>query len=775
MIHTASQLAAHYVRQGWPVLPLHYIADTGECSCGGQGSNPKCKPGKHPFAKFAPNGSKSATTDGAAVRTWFERMPYNIGIATGAASGIFVLDRDDLDGGDCSLEQLEAIHGALPPTLKQKTGNGMHYLFKLPAGVDLSNSQKTLGAGLDTRGTGGYICAAPSIHVSGNVYKWVDCDLPTSDMLAEIPSWVIEKLQSKDSNTKPSVMSAILGSAGEFQWPDKISDGEGRESFLVKAAGHLRGKGNEQGMIERTLLDYNKLHNSPPLGDDVVLDRARRYQGFAVIDTLSVTDWPNPEPLTDQLRPVKPFDFHLLPSTLRPWVEDASERMGCAPDFVAVAAMVAAGSVLGNRIGMRPKGADAEWIEFPNLWGAVVGRPSVMKSPAIAQGLGPLRRLEDKARSSHDALFRQFEINQRQYEDDLADYRRQRRQKSPTGNNAAPVAPVEPIAKRYMVIDSTVEALGVVCKNNPHGVLTFRDELSGLISKLTEEGEETHRAFYLQAWNGNGSYSFDRIGRGSTYIPKLCLSLMGGIQPARLQGLISNTVRGGQQDDGLLARFQLIVYPDNDNEGYLDRVPQHQALKAVHDLFDYLDQLTPASIGAGCPIGSETPTIGFSADAQVRFACWYQSMQKHLKSAELHPAEESHFTKYRKLIPVLAMLLHITERRAGPIQSDSFDKAVDWQKYLHSHARRIYTLATNSGIQNAKLLASRINSGKLKDRFSVRDVYQMGWTGLAAPEDVKAATDILVDHNWLRAVEERGGGRPTIKYTINPKLGKGGK
>ena len=770
MMHATLALALHYCNLGWPVLPLHYITDVGTCSCGGPTVNPKCKPGKHPFATLAAQGVKSATTDPATAQKWFDGRPYNIGVATGPESGIFVLDRDDKDGGAESLQKLEAQHGALTPTLIQRTGNGAHYVFRLPSGLDLRNSQKKLGAGLDTRGFGGYICAPPSVHQSGRTYAWIDSEFPTLDKIADPPSWLINLLQSTTAKPKQSIMTPIASPNGEFHWPDKIHDGEGREDFLLRAAGHLRSKGIDQKLIEPILIDYNRSRIHPPLTEDEVLDRARRYQGLSVAEISSNVDWPDPEPLNDQLRPVEKFDFNLLPSTLRPWVEDASERMGCAPDFIAVTILVAAGNVIGNRIGVHPKASDRDWIEYPNLWGAVVGRPSVMKSPAITQGLLPLRALEDRARSKFGAAYHQFEIAQKQHEEDLAEHRRQRRQKSASTNSQAPTPPVAPIEKRYVVVDTTVEALGVVCKNNPQGVLAFRDELSGLLAKLSEEGEETHRAFYLQAWNGSGAYSFDRITRASLYIPKLCLSMLGGIQPSRLQGLVSNTVRGGQQDDGLLARIQLIVYPDSDVESYVDRTPRIEAAKAAFELFDYLDQLTPESVGAIRPIGSDAGILGFTPDAQPEFAKWLQAHQQHLRSANMHPAEESHRSKYRKLIPALALLLHLAERRSGPIQLDSFLKALDWQRYLQSHARRIYTLAQRQGMQQAESLANRIRAGKLKDGFTCRDVYQQGWTGLVTPDDVQGAIKILLDHQWLRAVEERTGGRPTTKYIINPLL-----
>jgi putative DNA primase/helicase len=97
---------------------------------------------------------------------------------------------------------------------------------------------------------------------------------------------------------------------------------------------------------------------------------------------------------------VEPFIPGLLPPALRPWVMDIAERMQCPPDFTGAAAIVALGSAIGRRCGIRPKRHD-DWTVVPNLWGAVIGRPGVLKSPAVEETLRPLRRLEAEAGEAH--------------------------------------------------------------------------------------------------------------------------------------------------------------------------------------------------------------------------------------------------------------------------------------------------------------------------------------------------------------------------------------
>src|SRR5215470_17984700 len=127
---------------------------------------------KRPLA--GSRGLKDATTNRGQIGVWWgvDHPDANIGIATGAVSGITVLDVDTKNGarGAETLAALVAQHDALPQTLEQTTpSGGMHYIFQHAPGV--GNSAGTLGPGLDVRGDGGYIVVAPSVTDQG-VYAW---------------------------------------------------------------------------------------------------------------------------------------------------------------------------------------------------------------------------------------------------------------------------------------------------------------------------------------------------------------------------------------------------------------------------------------------------------------------------------------------------------------------------------------------------------------------------------------------------------------------------
>src|ERR1700758_4094114 len=104
-------------------------------------------------------GCKDATTDTVAIQTWWQENPrYNLGIATGAISGIFVvdIDGDGDDDGEVELRKLTDQHGALPPTVEVITARGRHLYFKHPA-VLVRNSAGKVAPGIDVRGDGGFV------------------------------------------------------------------------------------------------------------------------------------------------------------------------------------------------------------------------------------------------------------------------------------------------------------------------------------------------------------------------------------------------------------------------------------------------------------------------------------------------------------------------------------------------------------------------------------------------------------------------------------------
>ncbi len=127
-----------------------------------------CRPGnKEPIGSLVPNGCLDATTDAETIKGWWTKCPSaNIGLATGPKSGLAVVDLDGQEG-IASGNRL-----GLSSNICALTGNGKQLFYSDTEGK-LKNSVKKLAPGIDTRGTGGYIVAPPSLHPNGKRYAWL--------------------------------------------------------------------------------------------------------------------------------------------------------------------------------------------------------------------------------------------------------------------------------------------------------------------------------------------------------------------------------------------------------------------------------------------------------------------------------------------------------------------------------------------------------------------------------------------------------------------------
>ena len=185
----AGEAAAFYAGQlGWPVVPIAGMVGE-HCGCRRRAA---CEhPAKHPLT---PGGIKAASTDLDRVREWWAHWPWaGVGLVTGARSGLVAVDVDPAHGGRESLAALRGSGAELPRTLYARTGGGGWHLFYARPGSPVANATGRLGAralaGIDLRGDGGYVVAAPSGHRSGGRYAWAG----SPDALAAMPTWVAQR------------------------------------------------------------------------------------------------------------------------------------------------------------------------------------------------------------------------------------------------------------------------------------------------------------------------------------------------------------------------------------------------------------------------------------------------------------------------------------------------------------------------------------------------------------------------------------------------------
>ncbi|MDL5036726.1 DUF3987 domain-containing protein [Comamonas sp. Y6] len=576
--------------------------------------------------------------------------------------------------------------------------------------------------------------------------------------------------------------------AADDDWKTDGNPGLTKAREAAQAVGALLALPRFDGLRDDKATDFNDLHQSEGLeAVRACIEAAMTVQAMAESAPMpSSADtgaaWPDPTPLPDGLPAVMAFDEELMPVALRACVMDIAERMQCPPDFTAVGTLVALSSLIGARAVVKPKAHD-DWQVVTNLWGAIVGRPGVMKSPALSEVLKPLHRLEKAERELWQAELEAWELDCKVAE--LAEAANERQAKSLAAKDPAAARallepkdmPPKPAMRRYVINDATVEKLADLLVTNPWGTLVYRDEMHGLLCSMDKQGQEGARGFYLTGYDGNQGHAVDRIGRGESYVPRVCLAMLGGIQPGKIQSYVRDAVAGGSGDDGLLQRFGMTVWPDIKTEFvYVDRRPDLAARQAAWEVFERLNALQPANEDAAI-------VWSFSAHAQALFEEWMVPFEQEIRSDSLHPALVSHLSKYRKLVPALALIFALvdTPDSASIIHENELMRALAWADYLRSHAERLYAAAVVPETSGAQTLLAKLKGGKLSDahgnallQFTPRQVAVKHWAGLGTPDAVRKAADLLADYGWLvKDVVSLPGRRDSEIYVLHPQLLKG--
>ena len=210
-----------------------------------------------------PGGLKAATTNPDEIKAWWRDQPdYNVGIATGPTSHVFVVDVDG-DDGESALAKLEAQHTALPATVEAITGRGRHLYFEWP-NLLVRNSAGKLAPGIDVRGDGGYVVAPPSMHPSGRRYVW---SVDSANAFAAAPQWLLGRLTDSPQNgkqapTPPSEWEALVRNG--------ISEGA-RNASLAKLCGYLLRRHVDPLVALEIVAAVNDARCRPPLSRDEIL------------------------------------------------------------------------------------------------------------------------------------------------------------------------------------------------------------------------------------------------------------------------------------------------------------------------------------------------------------------------------------------------------------------------------------------------------------------------------------------------------------------------
>ena len=630
-------LALDYAARGWPVFPV-----------------PPGKKESYKSKKYSGGVNWGASTDSTQIHRDFARWPQaNIGIRCGKDAGVFVVDVDTLDGhgrdGLAELDRLTAKHGSLPQTVEAISPTGSrHFYFSYPVHTEVKNSESKVAPGIDVRGEGGMVIAAPSVKPEyPEPYHWVNA--PGLVDIAECPDWLLGLATALNDDGKPKAKrassaghtitddDAVLGwlyerhnTLSREDWvrlglalKDHFSD-RARDAFL-SFSNRFQGDISE-GEAER------QWDTSNPDGSVKIATAVHLLGGNA-----GVAGGPAESPVEDDCMPADLWAKYdapdlpvgLLPPLIEAFARKQAEVMGTDPAGVAMACLTVCAAAIPDGLKVQVKRHDQGWTQSARLWTALVGNPSAKKTPAINAASAPLKLLDS-------TLFKRYAAEQEDYD------------ALPVGAKKGKTPPQQ---RRHLLSDTTIEATQEVLKSSPDGIICLQDELGAFFGSMDKyssgKGSAKDRGFWLQSYDG-GTYAVNRVSRGASLIENLSVSLLGGIQPEPMRKIVSDSV-----DDGLIQRIiPVILKPAKVG---MD-VPTGPVNEAYDGLILALTQINPPSYA-----------LRYSEEAQcIRD----QAEVKHhglLLAEELSGKLASHFGKYDGIFARLSVLWHAIENAGRPM------------------------------------------------------------------------------------------------------------
>jgi hypothetical protein len=469
---------------------------------------------------------------------------------------------------------------------------------------------------------------------------------------------------------------------------------------------------------------------------------------------------PPAKPAEDDTAPTvarwKPFPVAALPSPFDAFVREVSKAMGCDPSFVALPLLAALAAAIGSTRRLVVKRG---WTEPAILWAAIVGESGTTKTPPFKQVMKPVRELQRQALAVHRDEKQEYETALAHYEKNMGMWRRDK------GYGDPPSKPQEPHAVRYVVADTTVEALAPILAENPRGLLLARDELAGWLGSFDRyaSGRGGDSAHWLSMHNGI-EMLVDRktSGAKTIYVDQAHVSIVGGIQPA----ILKRALGVEHWESGLAARL-LVTCPPRKPKVWTEADIDPETEATLFRLISRLYALQPAAAEDGRLVPEY---VVMSADAKRLWVDFYNTHGQ--EQADLTGDLSAAWSKLEAYAARLALVLHFARWAAedaslkpDEVDADSMRRAVTLAKWFKNETLRVYALLGEG--DDARAQSQLVEWIQRKGGVvSVRDL-QRGPRRYAHGDAAERALHDLVQAGLAKLVPSPAsakGGAPTVRY-----------
>lgn len=475
-------------------------------------------------------------------------------------------------------------------------------------------------------------------------------------------------------------------------------------------------------------------------------------EGFAALSSaLSRTEARAIEPVdmftdyaTSSLRP------ELLPPGISEYAYDQARVIGIAPEMVALACIGTIAAAVDDGFKVSVKGNEPKWRERACLWFMLIAPPGSKKSAAVKRAMAPLRAIDAELVGHHAAEMREFIPKEREYA--IRAKEAAKIAAKGQGFEEPPAPPDRPLQRRAIVSDVTTEKLGELLLDNPRGLLWYSDELAVWFATLQgySKGDAGRgRGMALQAYEG-GSYTFDRIGRGSVHVPNWSYSLIGTTQPDKIAELVSKA-----PDDGLLQRFIIVdittrpPLPDHDRPA--DPRIERQYEEALRNVWNTKP-------------GDDGTVVQLSDEAKADWRAFSNFINRTTGSEGLPTMLRGHMAKWEGMWPRLVLTYHawgcaLAGKHPGttPVSGRTTARVTAFMReFMLPQALRFYGGMASAG-DSVYGLAQKVAATILADRmarFNSRDLHRtMNAWRASAEQNRKGAIQLLKECGWIIGAE----------------------
>ncbi|MFH1356626.1 MAG: DUF3987 domain-containing protein [bacterium] len=735
----------YYAKKGKPVFPLHWITKEGTCSCG----NPSCgSAGKHPITRC---GFKDASTSITLIERRWEKWPNaNIGIPTGKASNLVVLDIDPRNGGDLSLEDLEDKYGKLPETVESLTGGGgRHIIFKHP-GYDIKCSANLLGKGLDIKADGGYIVVPPSNHISGKCYEWELSSSPGQIPVAEAPDFLLKQLNIK-SLVKTNIVQAI----------NEIPDGC-RNDSLFRLACSMRSRGFDENSIYLAIQNENKLKGTPPVDEKeirAIVKSSLRYKPSTSTDSPESPDyWEGPIPL-DKIDHPSELSANSMPESLYEICSHIAKVMKVPIELPYNLAMPIISTAIGSKISI----ATPIHEEKNPYWGMTIMESGSRKSPTVSTLLKPIILAERVIQLKWKEAYRLWCSKKELAEAKIRDA------KNKKGNSdakylalneimeAREIIDDEPIEPHLWTQDATPQSLAkLICENKSLGL--FSAEGGSVFDGLGQYSKS--RGADIGIWlsgHAGDPVKYTRAGSKHYSTDQALLSVGLTLQPEAFQTLAKDEMIIRR---GYLARFVVFLPPDPrgkqfyEEGNHLDEIIINKWHNMVFRILETQKNLPSDQV------------IKLDKLAGKRFLDFGNEIQKRLASTGDLIAIAEWASKLAGLSVRISLAYHFLKDDSlqHPISLETYEQSICACRKMIEHYKCAYRLmGENSNVAKAKMILNQIKEKHLTE-VATSLVSKNGWGGCKNVEEARSVLKYLDQNGYIKANKKQN---PT-KFGVNP-------